>query len=338
MTANKLTRKTILITTLLMVILTIILTSCGQAQATPDKVTVQLSWFHSAEFVGFYVAKELGYYAEQNLDVTLVIGGPEVNPVESVVDGSAQFGVASGDGIIRAQAEQKDVIAVSSIFRKSPLVAIALPESGIRVPKDLVGKTVGVISTNLDTTWDIQFIAMLKKLNIDPASIKFVGNEKFHGADDLLSGRMDASSGNFLSNEPLQAKEDGHEIVAIYYSDYGIEFYSNTIFTSSKLRTENSNLVQRFIQATLKGYQYSIEHAKEAAKIVLKYDNSSSESYQQLVIETQIPLLDTGDAPLGFMDESIWANTQSVLLDQGFLSSKVDLAKVYTNEFVESVK
>lgn len=319
-----------------LILLALLISGCGgKASAPKDKVTVQLSWFHSAEFIGFYVADQLGYYAEENLDVTTVIGGPDVNPAASVVEGGSQFGITSGDYIIRAQSAGQDLIAISSIFRKSSLVVMALTTSGITTPQDLAGKTVGVISPGLDTTWDIQFIAMLKKLGIDPNSMTFVPNEKYHGAGDLLSGRMDASSSNFSTNEPIQAKIDGEDIVSIYYRDYGVEFYNNIIFTKAQLVSDNPDLVQRFIRATLRGYQYAIEHPKEAAAFTIKYDANLDVAFQQATIEAQIPLIDTGDAPLGWMDEDIWTNTQAILLDQGYITSTVDLTKVYTNKFIK---
>ncbi len=316
---------------ILILIMALSLSACG----TKDKVTVQLSWFHSAEFIGFYVADQLGYYADQNLDVTLIGGGPEIDPASTVTAGTSQFGVTSGDSIIRAQYADQDLIAVSSIFRKSPLIIMALTDAKITAPKDLAGKTIGVISTGLDTTWDIQLIAMLKKTGVDPAGIKFVPNEEFYGAADLHTGRMDASSGTFSTNELVQAKIDNELVTPIYYSEYGVEFYNNVIFTSTQLSTDNPGLVQRFIQATLQGYQFAIENPKEAAALTVQYDENLDVSFQQATIEAQIPLIDTGDAPIGWMDENVWANSQTILLDQGYITSPVDLTKVYTNSFIK---
>ena len=314
------------------IVTALLLSACSP---TKDKVTVQLSWFHSAEFIGFYAADQLGYYSNENLEVTLVAGGPETDPIASVNAGTAQFGVTPGDSIIRAHASGQEPVAISSIFRKSPLIVMALTESGITTPQDLTGKTVGVVSPTLDTTWDIQFIAMLKKMDVDPAGITFVPNEEFYSAADLHTGRMDATSGTFATNELVQAKIDGENVVPIYYGDYGVEFYNNLIFTNAQLISSDPELVQRFVRATLKGYQYAIEHPQEAAAFVLKYDETLDVAFQQATIEAQIPLLDTGDAQIGWMDNDIWENTQSILIDQGYITSAMDLKKVFTNEFIK---
>jgi ABC-type nitrate/sulfonate/bicarbonate transport system substrate-binding protein len=327
---------------ILFTLLAMMVSGCGAGKvetpttvAPKDKVNVQLSWFHSAEFIGFYTADQLGYYNEENLDVTLTAGSPETDPVALVASNAAQFGVASGDALIQAKTKGQDLVAVSSIFRKSPLIIMALTDKQINTPQDLVGKTVGVISTNLDTTWDIQFVAMLKKLKIDPSDMTFVLNEKYHGAEDLLSGRMDASSGAFSTNELVQAKVDGQAVTSIYYRDYGVEFYNNTIFTNAATVSSDPGLVARFVRATLRGYQYAIEHPQEAAAFTVKYDPELNVELQQATIEAQIPLIDTGDAPIGWMDEDIWVNTQEILLDQGYIAEPVDIPQIYTNDFIK---
>jgi ABC-type nitrate/sulfonate/bicarbonate transport system substrate-binding protein len=324
----------------LVLALSLLLGACqgGGQSAQTDEVTVQLSWFHSAEFAGFYLADQLGYYEEENIAVNLVAGGPETDPVSEIATGEAQFGIVAGDGVIRAQGNGQDLVALAAIYRKSPLVVMSLADSGIQKPEDLQGKTVGVISPGLDTTWDIQFIAMLNTLGIDPNSMTFVPNEFYHGADDLLSGKMEASSGNFSINEPVQATMDGHDLNLIYYSDYSIEFYNNLIVTDSNLIAENPDLVERFMRATLKGYQHAIEHPEEAANQTVKYDENLDFAFQKAMMEAQIPLIDTGDAPVGSMDKAVWENTQQILLNQNVIDSSVNVANFYTNEFIEGTQ
>lgn len=318
--------------------MSLVLTACGSAKAEPDKITVQFSWFPTVEFAGFYVADQLGYYAEENIQVNLVAGGPEVDPVAEVAAGKAHFGLAAGDGILRAKANGQDMTAVAAIFRESPLVVMALGDSGIQKPDDLEGKTVGVISPALDTTWDIQFIAMLHGLGVDESTMTFVPNEMYHGADDLLSGKMDASSGMFSTNEPIQAARDGHALNLIFYGDYGVEFYNNLIFANGSLVSENPDLVQRFVRATLKGYQHAVESPQDAVDQTLKYAPDLDPAFELDTMQVQIPLIDTGDAPIGFMDEATWQITQNILIDQGYLSAPMDLSTVYTNKFVENSK
>jgi len=320
---------------LIIVLITILSTSCAKPK---DQITVQFSWFPTVEFAGFYVADQLGYYADENIEVNLVAGGPEVDPVAEVAAGKAQFGLTSSDGVILANNNGQSMTAVAAIFRSSPLVVMALADSGIQKPQDLEGKTVGVISPNMDTTWDIQFLAVLQELGIDESKITFVPNELYHGADDLLSGNMDASSGMFSTNEPIQAERDGHALNLIFYRDYGVEFYNNLIFANSNLISDNPDLVQRFVRATLKGYQHAVEDPQDAVNQTVKYASDLDPSFELATMKVQIPLIDTGNAPIGFMDATIWQSTQDTLINQGYISTPVELDKFYTNQFVENSK
>lgn len=311
-----------------------LLAACAGPTPEPDEITVQLSWFHTAEFAGFYTADQLGYYAEENLSVSLKPGGPTVDPIEEVTSGKAQFGITGSDAIIRAHVDDQDMVAVSSIFRKNPLVVMALAESEIDKPQDLVGKTVGVISPDMDTSWDMQFLEMLNNLDIDPESMTFIPIQDYHGANQLTSGRMDAASGLFSTNEPVQARMDGHDVSLMFYKNYGIAIYVNPIFTTGEMIRERPDLVERFVRATIKGYQYAIERPEEAAKFTLVYDDELDIELQTATMHAQIPLIDTGDAPIGWMDAGIWEVTHSTLLEQDVIPSPVDLSALYTNQFV----
>lgn len=313
-----------------------LLTACSSSAATPepDPVTVQLSWFHNIEFAGFYVADQKGYYREENLAVTLVPGGPEVDPTGQVLKGQAQFGVTTGGTIVKARAEGQDLVAVASIFRHNPLVVMTLAGSGIQQPEDLAEKTVGVISPNVDAPWDSQFLALLNVAGVDPATIDMVATQDYHGANEILSGRVQAASGFFWINEAVQAELEGHQTYSIFYSDYDILTYANPIFTTGQMIQARPDLVERFVRATLKGYRDAVENAHDAVELTRKFDDLTDEEFQREGMQAQIPFIDTGDAVIGWMDEGVWQNTQEVLLDQEIIASPVDLGALYTNDFV----
>ncbi|MBE2201972.1 MAG: ABC transporter substrate-binding protein [Anaerolinea sp.] len=325
---------------LIIVSIVIVASGCNTAADNKplDQITVQLSWFHTAEFAGFYVAAQQGFYAAENLDVTLVAGGPEVNPVAEVLAGNAQFGVTAGDNIIRARANGDEVTAVASIYQHSPLIVMALADSDIKRPQDLVGKTVGVISPNLDTTWDIQFVAMLNHLGIDIADMTLIPIENYHGAAELVSGRMDAASGFFSINEPVQARLDGDEITTIFYSDYGILLYANPIFTTNDLINTQPDLVQRFVRATIRGYLLAIEQPEQTVTDVLQYDANLTQEGELATLLAQIPLINTGYTRVGQMEANVWQTTADILLEQNVITTPVNINTVYTNTFIDGMQ
>jgi NitT/TauT family transport system substrate-binding protein len=312
-----------------------LLTACNTSTPTPEpaEVTIQLSWFHTVEFAGFYAAEQQGYYAEENLAVNLVPGGFDARPWREVAEGRADFGVTGGNLLLMALSEGLPVRAIAAIFRQSPVALMALAESGIRTPQDLAGKRVGIISPEMDDGNDIQFLAMLRQLEIDESEMELVVIEDY-SVGSLTSGAMDVSS-VFSTNEPVGAELQGVDVNLIFPQDYGVLIYANVLFARQGLTEEQPDLVERFVRATLRGYQYAIEHPDEASDLTLKYDETLDSGFQRASMRAEIPLIDTGDAPIGTMDKAVWQSTQDMLLEQGFISSPVDLNALYTNEFVE---
>ncbi|MBI2331053.1 MAG: ABC transporter substrate-binding protein [Chloroflexi bacterium] len=303
--------------------------------AEPDKVTVQLSWFHGVEYSGFYAAVEQGYYTDVNIEAVLNAGGPDINPLDEVKNGNAQFGITSGDSLITAQSAEQKFVAVATIFKENPLAITSLKKDSITSPEDLIGKTVGVYSPDLSNFFDIPFLALISRTDLDRDSMNYAVIEDFQGANEIKAGNMDAMSGMFATDQQVMASQAGDELNFIYYKDYGYDVYINTIFVTEELRQSNPDLVRRFIQATLDGYQYAIENTDEVAALALTYDETLDLAYQQAVMQAQIPFINTGDGQLGTMTENIWNNTQDILLEFNLISKPIDLSTVYTNEFAQ---
>lgn len=334
-------RKKSFVTIITVLILSaVLLGACGGSEPAPapvvepDKVTVQLSWFHGVEYAGFYAAIDQGYYAESNIEVALNAGGPEINPLDEVHNGNAQFGIGGGDSLITARSNGQNFVAVATIFKENPLAITSLKQDNITTPADLVGKTVGVYSLDLSNFFDLPFLALMSRTGLDRASMNYALIEDFQGANEIKAGNMNAMSGMFATDQQVMANQAGDELNFIYYKDYGFDVYINTIFTTEALRQSNPDLVRRFVQATVKGYQYAIGNTDSVAELALSYDETLDLAYQQAVMQEQIPFINTGDGQIGAMNESIWNNTQDILLEFDLLTSPIDLSTVYTNEFV----
>ncbi len=322
---------------ILTVISTLLLGGCGSKATptpTPDAVNVQLSWFHGVEYAGFYTAVEKGYYTDENINVTLNAGGPEINPIDEVQSGKAQFGIASGDSIIIAKTNQQNLVSVATIFRENPLAITSLKKDNIQKPEDLTGKTIGVYSLDLSGFNDLPFLALMSRTGLDRNTMKYALIEDFQGANEIKAGNMDAMSGMFATDQQVMAKDAGDELNFIYYKDYGYDVYINTIFVKEEYTQSSPELITRFLRATMKGYEYAIENPDEVAGFAVTYDSTLDLAYQQNVMKAQIPFINTGDAPIGSMDDRIWETTQDILLEFGLISKAIDLSTIYTNEFV----
>ena len=321
---------------LLVVVAALFLSACGStaAPAEPDKVTVQLSWFHGVEYAGFYTAIEKGYYAEENIEVTLNAGGPEINPLAEVESGNALFGIGQGDSLITARANGQNFVAVATIFKDNPLAITSLQDDNILKPEDLAGKTVGVYSEDLSSYSDLLFLAFMSRTGLEQDTMQYALIQDFTGANEIKAGNMDAMTGMFATDQQVMTQNAGDSINIMYYKDYGVDVYINTIFVNEELTQSNPDLISRFLRATMKGYQYALENPTEVAAIPLQYDETLDLDYQEKVMKAQIPFIDNGVGSLGSMDGEVWGITQEILLEFGFLSDPIDLSTVYTNQIL----
>jgi ABC-type nitrate/sulfonate/bicarbonate transport system substrate-binding protein len=273
---------------------------CG-GSGPADQVTLQLNWYHEAEFMGYYVAAAKGFYEDQNLDVTILGGGPPAAPArEQVLSGASTFAITSF-------AEQRDlvvagqpVVAVMAAFQIPPLVIFSLADSGIRQPPDLEGKRVG---TTTDY-WKNILRETLTAAGVDPATVIEVDVEP--GQMSLLyDGTVDAWLG-YAQDEPIRAEVAGHPVNNIFPADYGIGGYEGLLITLDSTISQKPDLVKRFVQASYDGWRYALEHQDEAAQILDAWAPENGLEFQQLAAHAVAPLVDTPQVPVGWIDVARW--------------------------------
>ena len=167
---------------------------------------MRLKWFNQAQFAGFYVAKEKGFYKAAGLDVNIQPGGPDFPAIQMVTGGNEQFGVTGADQILIARSKGVPVVALAVIYRRNPFVLFSLAKSGIKTPADYVGKKVGV---KIGGNEELIYRAVLAKAGIDKSKLTEIP-VKFD-MTPLLTGDIDVWPG-YLINEVLAAKEKGFAV------------------------------------------------------------------------------------------------------------------------------
>jgi len=305
--------------------------SCGST-ATPSAsltpVTVQLAWTHGAQFAGLYAADQNGYYAAEGLAVRLVETGPSDDRLVPVLADTAQFGIASPVQLIPARADGKPLRAIAAIYRRDPFVFFALADSGITRPADFVGKTI-----QLRPPARPLLRTVMTHAGIAPGQYK-EDNDSDYTA--LYSGAIDVATG-FVTNEVLAAQAAGHKLNLIYPDDYGVHFYSDTLFSTDDFLAAHPDVVLRFLRATLKGWTYAVEHPTAVAPLVLKYKSDADAAHENATMAASLPLVNTGEDQIGWMKPEIWDGMAQTLRDQGLLTKPVDLSTVYTLQFLQEL-
>ncbi len=300
-----------------------------EAPAALKKVVLRLKWVHQAQFAGFYAAVKQGFYEEAGLDVEIRPGGSDFPSVQMVASGSEEFGVTGADQILLAREKGVPVKAVSTIYRETPFVLFSLKESGISTMEDLAGQRVGV---KLGGNEELTFRAMVESAGVDAKSIEEMPI-KFD-LSPLLSGQVKAWPG-YVINEVLAVEELGHEVNIIKPGDYGINFYADTLFTTENLIEKDPELVEGFVQASMKGWAYALENPEEAAAYGLEYADNLTIEHETNMMKASMPMLQPENLPLGKMDEAAWATLQESLMGLGFQKSGQAMEDVFTNEFLE---
>src|ERR1700691_2358407 len=301
----------------------LVLTGLCAAAHAGDAVTVRLKWFNQAQFAGFYVAQDKGFYKSAGLDVNIQPGGPDFPAVQMVTGGNEQFGVTGADQILIARSKGVPIVALAVIYRRNPFVMFSLQKSGIKTPADWAGKKVGV---KIGGNEELIYRAVLAKAKIDKSQLTEIP-VKFDIAP-LLTGAIDVWPG-YLINEVLAAEEKSFPVNIVYPSDYGIDLYADALFTTEAMLKSNPDAVRNFVGATLKGWNAAMASPEEAAKITVKYGDKLTYDHELAMVKASVPLLKPDGKPLGYMDEAGWSSAQKLLLGAGFQKQSINVAEAF---------
>src|SRR5436190_12588980 len=207
--------------------------SLGSAQAA-DKVTVQLKWVAQAQFAGYFVAKEKGFYKDAGLDVTIKPGGPGVAPPQVIAGGGADVVVDWMPSALASREKGVPLVNISQTFKKSGLMLTCRAETGIKKPADLKGKTLGV--------WyggnEYPFLSWMSKLGLktdgSPAGVKVI--KQGFNVDPLLQKQADCVS-TMTYNEYWQVIDGGYkpsQLVVFKYEDEGVATLEDGLYVLEK--------------------------------------------------------------------------------------------------------
>ncbi len=232
------------------------LISAEQVTDTPAKVRLQLKWKHQFQFAGYYAAIDKGFFRSEGLDVALVEGKPNLDPVEELLAGRVDFAVDSPAVLIRRQQGQP-VVVMAAIFQHSPMVIITRQDSGLTTPQSLKGKRI-----MLTPKTDLESIAMLVGEGIPLDSMTILPHN--WGLDDLIAGRVDGQI-VYLTNEPYLLQKAGVTAAIIQPLSYGVDFYGDCIVTTEHEVRAHPEQLEAFRRAVQKGWQYAMNNPEEIA-------------------------------------------------------------------------
>lgn len=281
-----------------------------------EPLVLQLRWHHQPQFAGYYVALYKGYYKDAGLDVTIREGNANRFPVNEVFEGRAQFGVGNTE-VLSFWAEGYPFVALAAIYQHSPLVLVARTDSGIKSVKDLVGHKVMFFPGGLDP----EILAMLSKAGIKPSQL--IRQDTSTNIQDFIAGKVDAFNA-YLTNEPYQLDKLGLPYVILDPRAMGMDFYSDILFTSTPFLKEHPQEVAKFRAASLKGWDYALDHPQETLAIITThYQTDKSQGHMRFELDTARQLIMPDLVSIGHMNPRRWQHIADILAESGQIP-KVD--------------
>jgi NitT/TauT family transport system substrate-binding protein len=294
-----------------------------------EKITYRLKWLINMSAAGDVVAGSQGFFKEQGLDVTIKEGGPERDAIRELELGYAHFGVASADQVIQALAKGAPVVVIAQLFQVNPLQWIYFKDKvQLHTVADLKGKTIGVTFGKND-----EFImrTILSKGAIAQDQVK------------LFSVRLDytpfykrqvdlwpvyANTQAVEISRKLQAAGEAYGF--LNPTDYGVRFVANSVVTSSRMLAEKPDVVRRFSEALLKGWQTAIEpsHSESVLAAMRQYDrDTAKEILVAQLQETRRLVQPQAGQRVGGIDIEAWKQTEQIMVDHRQISRPVDVVK-----------
>ncbi len=306
----------------------------ARAASAAKPVTLLLDWIYQGPNTGFMVAKEKGYYRDAGLDVQMTPGKGSGSTAQLVASKVAQFGFSDGFVVGFGVAKGMPLKSVGSIYRRNPCAVVTFADSDIKVPKDLEGKSIAITAGSSQFQ---QFPAFMKGAGIDAAKVRVVNLDPVGVTPALLSGQVPAVAGYAQSYVPNVEIRGKREARVFWYADQGVVAISNGIIVHDDLLKSDPELVRAFVPPTIKGFLYARQNPDEAVEIARKYSSTIDPAIALRELEYSWRTWvtpNTAGKPLGYASDLDWVETVRVLKQYGGVTTPLDPATLYTNEFV----
>jgi len=290
----------------------------ASAALANDPVTLQLKWVTQAQFAGYYVALDNGYYDEEGLDVTIRPGGPDIAPVQVLMGGGADVMVDWMPSALAAREQGAPVVNIAQPYVRSGMMLTCLAESGITSPADFPGRTLGV--------WffgnEYPFLSWMAHLGIptEGGDAGVTVLRQGFNVDPLLQRQADCIS-TMTYNEYWQVIEAGitpEQLITFKYEDQGVATLEDGLYVLESNLEDPAfvDRMARFVRASMRGWRWAEENPEAAAEIVLDHDETGAQTLEhQVRMMSEVALLTAGST--GALDEEAYQRTVDTLLGGG---------------------
>ncbi len=295
-----------------------------------DKVRLRLRWDHQFQFAGYYAAQWRGYYAEAGLDVEILPGmTPQgnVNAAREVAAGQAEFGVGAADILLANDNPATPLTVLACIFQESPVVFAALPDTPLANPSDLI--SLRVLRRRGDLV-DFELMAMLSAEGLDQAWVNAPADLPRKPDHQLLLERDVDVIPAYDFALPADFGPEAKNLHMLLPENYGVDYYGDSLFCSLHLARRNPDLVRRFTAASLKGWEYALDHPEETCNLIASrlqrtLPVGNAQAFNLHLVEGVRRLVRQRLVSLGHVNPGRWSRMHQTLASLGLVSQPLDL-------------
>jgi NitT/TauT family transport system substrate-binding protein len=314
-----------------MALVAAIAAACGGASGPSAALTplkFQLKWVTQAQFAGYYAALDQGYYKDAGLDVTLLIGGPNINEVQVVASGGADMGTTWLPSMLQAREHSADLVSISQIFQRSGTRMASFKTASITTPKDLGGKKIG--------SWlggnEPELFAALTKAGLDPTKENVI--KQNFDMSGLLGNQLDAAQA-MIYNEYAQVLEAKNPATGQLYTpadfnlidfndpSVGTAMLQDQVFASAAWLAKSGNeaAATKFLTATYRGWIYCRDNAQKCVDLVLAKGSQLGASHQAWQMNEINALIWPSTNGIGQFDQTAYNQTVQIATTYGVLTA-----------------
>ncbi|MCP4825716.1 MAG: ABC transporter substrate-binding protein [Shimia sp.] len=291
--------------------------SASIAQAADD-VTLQLKWVTQAQFAGYYVALENGFYTEEDLNVTIKPGGPDIAPTQVLAGGGADVTVEWMPAALAAREKGLPMVNIAQPFKSSGMMLTCRKDAGVASTDDFAGKTLGVWFFGNEFPF-LSWMSQLK-LGTDGGDAGVEVLKQGFNVDPILNGQA-ACVSTMTYNEYWQVIDAGltpDDLTTFKYEDQGVATLEDGLYALEEKLADPAfeDKMVRFVRASMKGWKWAEENPAEAAMIVLEYDETGAQTEEhQVRMMGEIAKLTAGSN--GALAEADYQRTVDSLMSGG---------------------
>jgi len=298
-----------------------------------DTVTLQLKWIEQAQFMGFLVARELGYYEDEDINIKILPGGVGINPIDVLIAGDADVAVAWTGNVLPAISQGEELVNIGQGLQRSGMRLMALKESGIESPKDIKGKKIGTWpgGNELEPYTFIEMQGFDKDRDVTLVSQNFDMNQ-------LLNKEIDLASA-MIYNEywlPIEQGYSEDDFTVFDMEEEGAGMLQDALFVRKDFLDSNEDVLVRFLRASIRGWKYAIANPEEAVdlmKLDFTANDVTAKDHQIKMAQETAKLYQSDDGAsrgLFYINKDKLQQTVDIATEYIDEVKDIDISKIYT--------